>query len=107
MTLWDWIAVSIFAVCWLAYEPLLHGLARDTAITRDMKVVRLAWMRSMSGREIKLLDSQLLGHAINSASFFASANLILIAAVAGALFGGGVALSGVSELGISELGLSA
>ena len=100
MTPPDWIALAVFAVCWLAYEPMLHGLARDAAITRDMKVVRLAWMQAMTGREQKLLDSQLLGHAINSTSFFASANLILIAAVAGALFGGAMELPGVSELGI-------
>ncbi|HYE44051.1 MAG TPA: DUF599 family protein [Caulobacteraceae bacterium] len=106
MTYWDWAALGLFAVCWLFYEPVLHGLSRRTgAITRDMYVVRLAWMRTMTGREVKLLDSQLLGHAINSASFFASANLILIAAVAGALFGGGgEVLSGVEGLGIRAEG---
>ena len=105
MTYWDWTALALFALCWLFYEPVLHGLSRRTgAITRDMHVVRLAWMRTMTGREVKLLDSQLLGHALNSASFFASANLILIAAVAGALFGGGEALSGVEGLGIEARG---
>jgi uncharacterized membrane protein len=38
--------------------------------------------------QMRLLDSQLLGHAINTASFFASSNLILIAGAAGVLFGG-------------------
>jgi len=101
MTPLDWLALAVFAVCWLAYEPLLHSLSRRTgAITRDMELVRLAWMRAMVGREVKLLDSQLLGHAINSASFFASANLILIAAVAGALFGGGEMIPDVRGLGL-------
>jgi len=102
MTPLDWLALAVFAVCWLAYEPLLRGLSRRTgAITRDMEVVRLAWMRAMTRREVKLLDSQLLGHAINSASFFASANLILIAAVAGALFGGAAMIPEVSNLGLA------
>lgn len=101
MTHWDWLALSVFAVCWLFYEPLLHGVSRRTgSITRDMHVVRLSWMQTMTGREVKLLDSQLLGHAINSASFFASANLILIAAVGGALFSGADVLSGAEGLGI-------
>ena len=97
----DWIAVAVFAVCWLGYEPVLYGLSRRTgAISRDMELVRAAWMRAMVRREIRLLDSQLMGHAINSASFFASANLILIAAVAGALFGGSSMLPDVSGLGV-------
>jgi len=101
MTHWDWIALAVFAVCWLGYEPVLHGLSRRTgAISRDMELIRQAWMRAMVKRDIRLLDSQLMGHAINSASFFASANLILIAAVAGALFGGASMLPDVSGFGI-------
>lgn len=101
MTPWDWIALAVFAVCWLLYEPVLHGISRKTgAITRDMEVVRLAWMQAMVKRDMRLLDSQLMGHAINSASFFGSANLILIAAVAGALFGGKTMLPDVSGLGV-------
>lgn len=101
MTPWDWIAVAVFAVCWLGYEPVLRGLSRRTgAITSDMELVRGAWMRAMVKRDIRLLDSQLMGHAINSASFFASANLILIAAVAGAIFGDSAVSPDVTGLGI-------
>ena len=57
-----------------------------------MLTVRHAWMTAMTRREIRLLDSQLLGHSINSGSFFASSNLLLIAAVSGILFGGEAAL---------------
>ncbi|MFV4677395.1 DUF599 family protein, partial [Mycobacterium tuberculosis] len=39
-------------------------------------------------KEQRLLDGQLMGHALGSASFFASSNLILIAGAAGVLFGG-------------------
>ncbi len=54
-----------------------------------MVQVRQAWMAQMTARPAqRLLDSQLVGHALNSASFFASSNLILIAAAAGVLFGG-------------------
>jgi uncharacterized membrane protein len=46
-------------------------------------------MTEMTGRPgMRLLDSQLIGHTLNSASFFASSNLILIAGAAGVLFGG-------------------
>ncbi|MBX7249919.1 MAG: DUF599 family protein [Caulobacteraceae bacterium] len=101
MTLWDWIALGVFFICWLFYEPVLHSISRRSgAITRDMEVIRLAWMNAMTRREMRMVDSQLMGHAINSASFFGSASLILIAAVAGALFGGKGMLPDVSGLGV-------
>lgn len=83
-------ALVVFFVCWLGYEPLLKALAqrRGGVINTDMTVIRTAWMRNMAARDNRFLDGQLLGHALSSASFFASSNLILIAAASGALFGG-------------------
>src|SRR5665647_2404290 len=84
---WDMAALGVFALAWLAYEPLLRFLARGRhVINADLVVIRTAWMRQMMARpHIRLLDSQLIGHALNAASFFASSNLILIAGAAGVL----------------------
>ena len=86
----DAAALAVFVVLWLGYEPLVRRLARGRgSLHRDMDVVRSGWMRTMARRpESRLIDANLMGHTINSASFFASANLILIAAAAGALVGG-------------------
>ncbi|MCH1927482.1 DUF599 family protein, partial [Shewanella sp. C31] len=85
----DLAAFVLFAVAWLFYEPLLTALGkrRGGVINTDMTTIRGAWMRNMTVRENRFMDGQLLGHALNSASFFASSNLILIAATASALFG--------------------
>lgn len=85
----DLTALAVFLAAWLFYEPLLRLLAsRGGAINTDMTVIRSAWMRNMAGRENRFMDGQLLGQSLNSASFFTSSNLILIAAISGALFGG-------------------
>lgn len=83
-------ALSSFLVCWLGYQPLLHSLAhhRGGVINTDMQAIRMAWMRNMAARDNRFLDGQLLGHTLSSASFFASSNLLLIAALVGGLFGG-------------------
>jgi uncharacterized membrane protein len=96
----DIAALSLFGVCWFAYQPLLVAVSRRAggAINTDMTVIRAAWMRNMVGRENRFMDGQLLGHALNSASFFASSNLILIAATASALFGGEDTFRSVSAL---------
>jgi uncharacterized membrane protein len=101
MPLLDILALTVFACCWLLYEPMLKRLGEAGGVLNtDMTVIRRRWMQEMAVREIALLDGQLLGHAINSASFFASSNLILIAAAAGVLFGGDNALKSVEGLAV-------
>ncbi len=106
MTLFDGLGLALFFVCWLGYGPLLAVLARRSgSLNEDMLTVRHAWMTAMTRREVRLLDSQLLGHSINSGSFFASSNLLLIAGVASVLFGGDQALQGFSAVGAEEVPL--
>ena len=100
MALLDWIALVLFFIAWLGYGPLLKLIARRSgSLNDDMLVVRDSWMTAMTHREMRLIDSQLMGHSINSASFFASTNLLLIAAVASVLFGGENALRGFAAVG--------
>lgn len=96
----DITALCLFLVAWAAYEPALKALARGRLINTDMTVIRFFWMKNMARRENRFMDGQLLGHALNSASFFASSNLILIAAVSGALFGGEHTFQAASSLAL-------
>ena len=106
MTPLDWAAVALFILCWLGYEPVLRVLSRRFGtLNQDMDIVRQVWMSAMTRREIRLVDSQLMGHSINTASFFASTNLLLIAAVAGILFGGEAALRGFAAVGAEAVPL--
>ena len=98
MPLADIAALGFFTLCWLFYEQLLRLASRDGVLNTDMTVVRAAWMRQMAHRESRFMDGQLLGHALNSASFFASSNLLLIAAAAGVLFGGQRSFESLSSL---------
>lgn len=100
MSLPNALALGFFAFTWIFYEPLLHAFARRSGgvLNTDLTVIRRAWMANMTSREVRLMDSQLLGQTLNSCSFFASSNLILIAAAAGALFGGQRTFASVSAL---------
>ncbi|THD56050.1 DUF599 family protein [Phenylobacterium sp.] len=93
-------AFSLFAVCWLGYQPLLTLLGRrgGAVINTDLMVVRSAWMHNMARRDNRFMDGQLLAQTLSSSSFFASSNLILIAATAGVLFGGQASFRNVSSL---------
>jgi uncharacterized membrane protein len=93
-------AIGLFAVCWLGYQPLLTLLGRrgGAIINTDLMVVRSAWMHNMAKRDGRFMDGQLMAQALSSSSFFASSNLILIAATAGVLFGGQASFHNVSSL---------
>ena len=106
MTFLDGAALALFFVCWLGYGPLLGLIGRKSgSLNDDMLHVRRIWMQAMTRREMRLVDSQLLGHSINPASFFASTNLLLIAAVAGILFGGESRLQGFAAVGAEDVPL--
>ena len=101
----DIAAVLLFLVIWLFYEPLLPRLAGGKrSLHENMEGIRAAWMRALIRREIRLMDSQFLGHTINSASFFGSANMIAIAALGGFMFGGDASWQGLRELGFVRPG---
>jgi uncharacterized membrane protein len=99
----DIISLIIFFIAWLGYEFILKSLSsKSGTIFKDLTIVRINWMREFIARDVKIFDSNLLGHSINSASFFASANLLIIAAIAGAIFGGDISNNFISELGINS-----
>jgi uncharacterized membrane protein len=89
LTIADWTALAIFLTAWLIYEPLLKAAGRPGGlINSDMTVIRRVWMRNSVVRENQYMDGQLLAQVLNSSSFFASSNLILIAGAASTLFHG-------------------
>jgi len=105
MTPTDIAALIVFAVGWLLYQPVIKRLSRaGGVINTDMTVVRRRWMANMAARENRFLDSQLMGHVLTSSSFFASANLIVIAAAAGALFRADSSYQAMAHMPVTETG---
>ncbi|MCK3778154.1 DUF599 family protein [Ensifer sesbaniae] len=89
MQMLDWIAIILFLATWVGLEPMMAlGWPRRTdSLMLDMVRVRQAWMREVLTRDTNFIgDAAILGHTINSASFFGSANLIVIVAMSSALF---------------------
>src|SRR5258708_11124543 len=89
LTIAYWTCRAIVLIDWMLDEPFSKAAGRaGGVINDDMTVIRRAWMRTLVVRENQFMDGQLLGQVHNSSSFFASSNLILIAAAAGMLFHG-------------------
>ncbi|MGO7207306.1 DUF599 family protein, partial [Rhizobium ruizarguesonis] len=79
-------AIVFFLLVWVAVEPLMAAgwPRRNDSLSVDMVRVRAAWMREVLTRDNNFIgDAAILGHTINSASFFGSANLIVIVGLSG------------------------
>jgi len=66
--------------------------------------IRKLWMWQIANRPVRIADGQFIGHTLNSAAFFGSANLIVMAAVFGVMFGGESAYRSVAGLQFVQMG---
>jgi uncharacterized membrane protein len=81
----DRAALAWFLLTWLGYGPLIRALPSPKSITSRMLRVRRAWMHAMLGRDNRITDASLIGHAVHSATFFASTTVVALAALLGVL----------------------
>lgn len=83
----DWLdlaALAVFVACWVGYPYLIERSPGRPSINRLMHPLRHIWMLRMLERDLRIPDTQILGFAFQSASFFASTTIIVIAALVGA-----------------------
>lgn len=86
----DLIAVALaFATMAVLTRLIEHPPAGRLSVTRLMNGHRLAWLRQIAERDVRILDGQLLSSLRQGSAFFASTCLIAI--------GGGAALMGQAD----------
>lgn len=91
LTLFDGLGLVWFLIIWFGYAtyadrpPQINK--KSKSLNELMWPVRKDWMIRMLDREggDRIIDSSLIGHTIHSISFFASAAMIIIAALIGLL----------------------
>lgn len=82
----DLLALAWFVFVWGGYNLVIDRLlTRSGGLNSQMNLIRQVWMRRMFAREDRVGDAILLGQLIQSVSFFASATMLLIAALVGVL----------------------
>ncbi|MGX9962806.1 DUF599 domain-containing protein [Roseomonas sp. F4] len=92
-TLVDWIALAIFAACWLGYATVVDRVPRirQASVIAAMDGYRRRWMRAMLTRDNRIADMAAIGNLMNSTSFLATTSIFIL--------GGLVALLGAPDLG--------
>ncbi len=82
----DLAAFVLFCALWLGYAPIVR-LFGPGAINAGLGPVRTLWMVAMVQRDNRIVDSQLIGHVMHSATFFASTSILAVGALLGVLTG--------------------
>lgn len=91
MTLLDYLALSLFGLLWFAFA-WITGQGRifsRTSLTQAMAERRRQWIMNSLGRDLKMIDTQILSGLQNGTAFFASTSIFAI--------GGCFALLGQTE----------
>ncbi len=95
-TVIDYIAIGWFFIVWFGYTALVdYSPLRRHSVSAAMNGYRRRWVGEMIKRDIRLVDTQILGNLMTGIGFFASTTILLI--------GGLFALLGASEAAISAL----
>lgn len=92
----DALALLWFIAAWAGYTVYAdHGPAKTRSIAAAMNARRLAWMTEASRRDVRIVDTQILGNLLTGIGFFASTTIFVI--------GGLIAMLGVAEEGALAL----
>jgi uncharacterized membrane protein len=95
----DLVAVIVFFGCWVGYNLLIDGRwRRSKSINTLMFSLRREWMKQLLVRDNRIVDTTLVGHTINSAAFFASTTVLVLAGLIGVLGSADDAYSAVSDI---------
>lgn len=85
-TLMNGFAIGLLLFAWFAY-PLFLAVLGQRSLNSQLEMVRRQWLLGVIGRTNKPFDALLLGHIVNSVSFFGSATLLVLAGLLSALLG--------------------
>ena len=94
----DLLAPIWFLAVWLGYTAYADRERSVHNLNSAMRDYRLLWMRRMLDREVRMVDTQILGNLMRSMSFFASTTMFIIAGLVAVLGAREKAMMVLSEL---------
>ncbi len=95
----DWIALAVFAASWFGYSWLVDFSPwRHRTLTAAMDRQRRRWMEMLLRREIRIVDTAIVGGLQNGTAFFASTSLLAIGAAFAFLTTSEQVISAVEQL---------
>ncbi len=94
----DLVAPIWFLAVWLGYTWFADHDRGKRSLTTAMRDYRLLWMQRMLDRDVRMVDTQILGNLMRSMSFFASTTMFIIAGLVAVLGAREKAMAVLNEL---------
>ena len=86
LTAVDWLSLAIFFACWAGYAWYSEHSQRGAAgLIHTSQQYRLQWAYRMLERDVRVVDSTLIGNLVTSVSFYANTTIYIIAGLVAAL----------------------
>ena len=86
---WDGIALAWFLLSWIGFTLIAdYSDMRHRSVTAAVNHYRKKWMIQMLKREMKMIDTQIMGNLGNGLAFFASTSVLIIGGLSAALGAG-------------------
>ncbi len=102
LTVIDYVAVCWFLVAWAGYTAVVdYSPMRRRSVSAAMNGFRRRWITEMLKREIRLVDTQILGNLMTGIGFFASTTILLVGGLFALLGASDAAISAMAELPIA------
>ncbi|MBL8575267.1 MAG: DUF599 family protein [Hyphomicrobiaceae bacterium] len=74
----DWIATLWFVIAWLGFGWVVNTGRFGPTLTSSMEQHRRQWMRTMVGRDLRIIDTSIMSGLQNGTAFFASTALLAL-----------------------------
>jgi len=95
----DLVALAFFLASWIGYTIFAdHSRWTRFSVTTAMDRYRRAWMSEMLARDVRILDTQIVGNLLSGIGFFASATILVVGGLVAVLGAADQALGALSEL---------
>lgn len=80
LTLLDWIAFTVFVLCWLVYAYVVDRIPsiRANSVIAAMDEHRRRWMVASLSRDNRIADIATIGNLMSSTSFLASTSIFIL-----------------------------
>lgn len=83
LTFQDYLGLVFFALVWAGYHVMIDRSQRERRnLSSLMDLQRHRWMEEMSRRDVRIVDTAIMGSLQNGTAFFASTSLLAIGAAA-------------------------
>ncbi|WP_247894183.1 DUF599 domain-containing protein [Azospirillum sp. B510] len=80
----DIVAFVWFVGSWVGFTIIQdHLLSGGNVLNQHLRIIRRHWIDRMLERDNRIIDSQLVGHTMQSCTFFASTNMLVLAGLVG------------------------